>query len=112
MAYSAAKDELIKYTPGELKSFYLYSYEWIDNLHFTLSPDLFLANANEYIQIAKELFLEAGWYGDGSIELIWIPPFMFADSITNENTLGILIWHVKQTEDGISWILSPRELYL
>lgn len=112
MAYSVKKDELVKYAPSELKNFHLYSYEWIDNLHFTLPPHLFLANASEYIQVAKELFSKAGWDGDGQVQLIWIPPFMFSDFANNEDAFGILIWHVKQTEDGISWLLSPRELPL
>ncbi|MEC5146973.1 DUF2528 domain-containing protein [Chitinophaga sp. 212800010-3] len=86
------------------------AYEWIDNLNFTINPEDCLKNADEYISIAKEMFLNAGWEGDGEIELMWIPPFMLPDMQTAEFTVGVTIWHVKQIEDGISWLLSPIKL--
>lgn len=86
------------------------SYEWIDNLNFTINPEECLENAEEYISVAKEMFLDAGWNGDGEVELMWIPPFMFKDVQIKEFTIGITIWHVKQLEDGISWLLSPISL--
>lgn len=110
MAYSIKKEELINYPPETLRTFIRTGYEWIDNLNFTLRPADCLSNAEPYIEIAKEIFLEEGWYGDGEIELMWIPPFMLPYTGTRESFLGIVIWHVKQEEDGISWILSPIEL--
>lgn len=101
---------LIKYPPSELDSFELIMYEWIDNLNFTLNPKDSLDNAKQYVQKAKDRFLNAGWSGDGEIELMWIPPFMFKGIRTQEFTDGVIIWHVKQKEDGISWILSPIKL--
>ena len=41
---------------------------------------------------------------------MWIPPFMFKGVRTKEFTVGVTIWHVKQREDGFSWILSPIQL--
>jgi hypothetical protein len=111
MAYSIKKEEAIKYEPNELRSFHLFTHEWIDNLNFTFKPHDFLPNANPYIQVAEELFRDAGWNGDGEIQLIWVPPFMLSAGFTlSEEALGIVIWHVKQEEDGISWLLSPKEL--
>lgn len=110
MAYTRNIKEIIHYPPSKLDTFELISYEWIDNLNFTLNPNEYLENAEDYIKIAKERFLKAGWYGDGEIELMWIPPFMFKGIRTEEFTNGIIIWHVKQEEDGISWILSPIKL--
>ena len=104
------KSKIIKYNPETLRTFEVILYEWIDNLCFTIDPKECLENSEEYICIAKELFLKAGWDGDGEIELIWIPPFMLKSSHTLESFLGIVIWHVKQLEDGISWILTPIEL--
>jgi len=104
------KKEIINYPPETLRSFIVYMYEWIDNLNFTIAPEDCLGNANEYISIAKELFLEAGWEGDGQIELMWIPPFMLKREPTENYTYGVTIWHVKQLEDGISWLLSPIEI--
>ncbi len=106
MAYSIEKNEIIKYPPEDLKTFTVDCYEWIDNLNFTLKPSECIANYKDYIEIAKQMFLDAGWYGDGEIELMWIPPFAIkSDKI--EPNIGLTIWHVKQIEDGISWILSP-----
>ncbi|GAA3783564.1 hypothetical protein [Flavobacterium ginsengiterrae] len=110
MSYTIKKEEVIQYNPDELKSFNLYIYEWIDNLHFALDPKLFLNNAEEYITEAKKLFKKAGWHGDGEIQLIWIPPFMYSDYGFGELSKGFVIWHVKQESDGISWILSPDKI--
>jgi hypothetical protein len=110
MAYSINLKEMISYPPEQLKTFRLTMYEWIDNLNFTMDPAKCLDNADEYIAVAKALFLEAGWAGDGEIELIWIPPFMFRGTRIPEFTVGVIIWHVKQDNDGLSWILTPVEL--
>ena len=104
------KTKIIDYSPEELEAFEVYSYEWIDNLNFTLNPEDCLLNPEEYIKVVKERFLEAGWDGDGEIELMWIPPFMFKGLRNSEFTSGVTVWHVKQLEDGISWILSPESL--
>lgn len=110
MAYSIKKEDVIKYPPSELYTYRLIIHEWIDNLNFMFSPKDFLSNSEEYIQVAKELFKKAGWQGDGEIELIWIPPFVFSSGFTSgEEAFGIIVWHVKQQSDGISWLLSPRE---
>ncbi|WP_299435614.1 hypothetical protein [uncultured Aquimarina sp.] len=116
MAYTIKKTEIIDYSPASLKDFELLMYEYIDNLHFTLNPKECLKNADEYIAIAKERFLKSGWAGDGNIELIWVPPFMLKDqngkTLYWEKTKGIIVWHVKQESDGISWLLIPSELKL
>ncbi len=104
------KGKIITYPPETLRTFNVEAYEWIDNLNFTISPEACLENADEYINIAKEIFLDAGWDGDGEIELMWIPPFMLHGMVTKDITHGITIWHVKQEEDGISWLLSPIKL--
>jgi hypothetical protein len=104
------RKNIIKYPPEMLKSFEVCDYEWIDNLNFTIDPKECLDNFEEYVKIAKERFLEAGWDGDGEIELMWIPPFMFKGVRTEKFTVGVTIWHVKQKEDGFSWLLSPMKL--
>jgi hypothetical protein len=104
------KTKIINYPPETLRTFRVQMYEWIDNLNFTINPEECLENAGEYISIARKMFLDAGWYGDGKIELMWIPPFMFQGERTEEFTIGVTIWHVKQKEDGISWLLSPVQL--
>jgi len=78
MAYSISKADVIKYSPNELRNFNLFTHEYIDNLNFTFPVSDFLPNANEYIAVAEELFREAGWYGDGEVRLMWVPPFMLS----------------------------------
>ncbi|SFN49536.1 hypothetical protein SAMN05428949_3031 [Chitinophaga sp. YR627] len=104
------KSKIITYPPETLRSFSVEAYQWIDNLNFTIDPAACLNNPEEYLSIARELFLDAGWDGDGKIELMWIPPFMLKSSLTMELTVGITIWHVKQLEDGVSWLLSPNKI--
>jgi hypothetical protein len=103
------KKQIVTYSPETLRTFIVYTYEWIDNLNFTLDPKDCLENYHEYTDIVKGMFLDAGWDGDGTIELMWIPPFMLEQQMSN-NTLGVVVWHVKQLEDGISWILHPESL--
>jgi hypothetical protein len=110
MSSQRDKSKIITYPPETLRTFNVEAYEWIDNLNFTISPEECLENADEYSNIAKEIFLDAGWDGDGEIELMWIPPFLLHGMVTRDITVGITIWHVKQKEDGISWLLSPIKL--
>lgn len=109
MSYSISKEDIINYPAQDLYQFHAYMFEWIDNLNFTLDPCDVLSDANSYIDTAKHLFSEMGWDGNGQIRLMWIPPFMFG-SKCNIPSVGITIWHVKQQEDGLSWILSPTKL--
>ena len=76
------KSKIITYPPETLRTFSVQAYQWIDNLNFTINPEGCLKNAEEYIRIAREIFLDAGWDGDGKIELMWIPPFMLRRSLT------------------------------
>ena len=103
------KKKIIDYPPEKLRTFKVTSYEWIDNLCFTIQPEECIINAEEYVSFAKKMFLEHGWAGDGIVELMWIPPFVFDKVESAPSTMGITIWHVKQKEDGISWILYPGE---
>jgi len=90
------RTKIIDYSPEILKTFQVIMYEWIDNLCFTIDPGECLTNAQDYLAIATEMFEEAGWNGDGVIELMWIPPFMFNGPRTKDFTVGVTVWHVKQ----------------
>ena len=109
MAYSIVKERIINYSPADLRGFFVYGYEWIDNLLFLRDPKEFLDSPEQYVESAKELFLEAGWEGDGEVMLLWIPPFAFPLGIGIPPE-GITTWHVKQENDGVSFIISPIEL--
>ena len=113
MAYTIPKNEVIDYPASALREFRIYCYEWIDDLHFIRPPEEFLPPLEErlesYLKVVRERFSEAGWHGDGDIGLLWLPPFVFPLSL-KINPPGILLWHVKQEENGVSWLLSPIEL--
>ena len=109
MSYSIPASQVIEYTPEAMASFPVYAYEWIDNLHFVLRPERFLSDPSPYIEAARAAFLDAGWDGDGEIGLLWLPRFVFPLAHPS-SWVGVAAWHVKQLEDGISWLLSPIEL--
>jgi hypothetical protein len=107
MSFTIDKTKVITYAPSALRDFHVYGYGWIDNLHFVRPLREFIADPAEHVQVAKERFLAAGWDGDGRIGLLWLPPFVFPQEVSPE---GIVVWHVKQIEDGTSWLLSPVPL--
>lgn len=112
-SYSLRAQAVIDYPPEAIQDFQGYLYEWVDNLNFALDPKELLENPEPYLKVAKEKFLKAGWQGDGDIQLMWIPPFaQQADELESYDDFynGVTVWHVKQFQDGFSWILSPKEL--
>jgi len=113
MAYSIPKSATLKYPAEELRHFHVYGFEWIDNLHFIQPVEAFLANSRDaaegYLRIARDCFLTAGWKGDGEIGLLWLPPFAFPLELGIPPE-GIILWHVKQEDDGVSFLLSPIPL--
>lgn len=113
MSYTIPKHEVIEYPARALRDFHVYGYEWIDELHFIRPPEEFFVEHEDplerYLAVVRERFAAAGWDGDGSIGLLWLPPFVFPLSLRIHPT-GVLVWHVKQKEDGVSWLLSPIQL--
>ncbi|MBX3163056.1 MAG: hypothetical protein KF900_01130 [Bacteroidetes bacterium] len=110
MSYTINKKDIFPYTKEDLKSFSVYLYEWVDNLHFTLSLKDCIDNYSDIEKTAEQIFLNAGWHGDGEIKFMWLPPFTLPNDIKHKTTHGITILHVKQKEDGLSWLLSPIPL--
>jgi len=104
---------------NNLEKWHVYSYCFLDDLTFIQNPisvnrdwknnSLFLGvnNLDEVMEEVKQRFLQEGWEGDGEIGLIWIPPFV---DIGSDDTYGTYIWHVKQQNNGVSWLLSPIKL--
>lgn len=95
----------------DVKNFFVYRYHFIDNSSFITPAVSFLKkndylDADKYINAVKQLFLANGWEGDGEIGVIWIPPFIGID----EDTYGFALWHVKQLNNGTSWLASPKKL--
>lgn len=109
-AFSVPKKKVIRYPPEALTSFNAYGFEWIDNLHFLEDPAGFIdGDPAPYVAKAKLLFLELGWQGDGAVQLLWLPSFVFPLAL-KVHTEGLVLWHVKQVADGVSFILSPIPL--
>jgi hypothetical protein len=100
-----------------VKNFFVYQYQHLDDLTGILTPTEVYRNlgdligedieVDDLVKEVKKLLLKNGWEGDGEIGLIWLPPFV---DVGIEDTFGIYIWHVKQKNNGISWLASPVEL--
>lgn len=100
------------------QNLYVYIYEWVDD-------DTFLKEINFeddpicYRLICQKLY-DAGWDGTGAIKMLWLPPFViqpildepigYGFNILNFWTKGLILWHVKQQKDGLSFILSLKKL--
>ncbi|AQR69632.1 hypothetical protein BZG29_15815 [Janthinobacterium sp. LM6] len=104
--------KVIDYAPEKMRAFHAYGYEHIDCRQFALAPEAVLGmreQALPYIDEASRHFYALGWQGDGEVELLWLPPFVFPLSM-RVPTQGIVIWHVKQERDGVSFLVSPIPL--
>ena len=106
-AFTLPAEDVISYEPSELEIYQAYGFEWIDNLHFLQDPAMFLGQRSvEYIKTAEACFRQIGWQGDGEVNLLWLPPFVFPLELRIPPE-GVVVWHVKQVEDGVSYLLSP-----
>lgn len=93
-----------------VKHWRLYSYEYLDDLSFMpLARDLFDGwdEGKKIVDEVEERLKKFGWDGDGELQVMWLPPFAGAGP---QNNFGCYALHVKQIEDGISWIASPYAL--
>ncbi len=109
-AFTIPASAVVTYSPSDLRSFFAYGFEWIDNFHFLREPSAFLGDkAADYKEVAAARFKEMNWAGDGEIILLWLPPFVFPLELKVPPE-GIVVWHVKQEEDGVSYLLSPIPL--
>jgi hypothetical protein len=109
-AFTIPAAAVVTYAPTDLQSFFAYGFEWIDNFHFLREPSIFLGDkAREYECAAAARFKEVGWAGDGDVNLLWLPPFVFPLELRIAPE-GVVLWHVKQQEDGVSYLLSPIPL--
>jgi hypothetical protein len=96
--------------------YYVYAYEHVDDNSMMLSLDeykqqyLSQSSSKEFDrhleEVIKPLFRKAGWEGDGEIQMTWIPPFCTSYYMTS----GFFVYHVKQRNNGTSYIYSPHEL--
>ena len=90
--------------------YHIYSYEWIDRLSGFEDAEEFLSGwalKDAFLNQMRDRFKSAGWQGDGQFQILWLPPFTAKDAPTT----GYYILHVKQSDDGISWIASRYQIY-
>lgn len=108
MSYTIAPEQVIDYPPERLRELHGSVVEYIDNRVFMLDPGQLVGEpaAQAYRETAAGMFTALGWQGDGRIELLWLPAFVFPLS-EHVADVGVGVWHVKQDEDGISYLLSP-----
>ena len=98
--------------PEELGKLFVYRYEHLDDLSFVRRPeDVYMDMGPDALEqrraTVRAALLSAGWEGDGDLGLIWLPPFV---DIGEEDTWGTYLWHVKQSNNGTSWIASECPL--
>jgi len=98
--------------PEGVKDFFTYSYEHLDDISFMKAPEaVFEDEPLGSRAVLKEAvgarLREAGWEGDGQLEVFWLPPF--AD-VGIEDTWGTYVWCVKQDNNGTSWLACKYAL--
>ncbi|MDX6158390.1 hypothetical protein SIA70_20075 [Bacillus subtilis] len=89
---------------GSPKKWFVFKYEHIDYLD-NIRP-IEKDRNEEFLEELKQLFKNEGWEGDGEIGEIWLPPFL----LSSANSVGHWVYHVKQQNNGTSFIASS--LYL
>jgi hypothetical protein len=87
----------------------VFEFTFIDNPEYFQKPEDYISNPNDrkaVIAKVEAAFKKSGWEGDGEIGLIWIPPFMYNPALDEDpgQLFGTLVWHVKQYNNGISFL--------
>lgn len=95
-----------------IQAYYTYEYTFLDDLQFIKAPEDASTDEDpdrisDVVEAVRRKFLEVGWEGDGEIGILWLPPFVEAGV---EDTWGTYVWHVKQSNNGISFLASPYPL--
>ena len=99
-------------SPEHASKLNVYQYHFLDDLSFLRSPhEVFTESAkgeiDAYLAALRHRLTSAGWEGDGKFGIIWFPPFV---DIGIEDTWGIYVWHVKQSNNGTSWLATDENL--
>lgn len=99
-------------TQDTISRYHIYVYTFLDDLSFIQDPfacfqDEDSTDISDAIHLVGEKFKEYGWEGDGTIGVIWLPPFV---DVGIHDTHGNYIWHVKQYNNGISFLACDTAL--
>lgn len=96
--------------PSAVDGYYVYHYQHLDSLGYMEDAETILEgepNGEEILDRVRRKLLDEGWEGDGKLQLLWLPPFLGAGV---QDTYGVCVWHVKQMNNGTSWLVSPVPL--
>jgi hypothetical protein len=96
--------------PSIVDEYFVYWYYHLDTLVYMHDATTILKqhpSGEMLISRIKSHLSNHGWEGDGVLQLLWLPPFVGAGI---EDTWGICVWHVKQSNNGTSWLASPVPL--
>ncbi len=74
----------------------------------TMGPEEYEQEEHKLRAELKDLFLDAGWEGDGEINCIFIPSCF----VGRQDGWCETIYHVKQDNNGTSWLAIPNHLKL
>jgi hypothetical protein len=90
-----------------MRNVYVISYEHVDYCH-AIADQKELTALSDALPCNKEnaaiVFKAMGWEGDGTLGIIWVPPFMLKET----DCYGLHVWHVKQSNNGTSWICASE----
>lgn len=94
---------------NQIQDFYVYEYTFLDDLSYVQPIENYqnITGIKDYKNEFKKLFIEHGWEGDGELGVIWLPPFI---GVGAEDTFGHYIIHVKQSNNGTSFLASDEPL--
>ena len=96
--------------PVDLEIWHCYGFEYVDELSFMPKASEALKDwnsAEQVIQAVSKKFDWMGWEGDGDIQLMWLPPFV---KIGPYNDFGSYLFFVKQSNDGVAYLISRHKL--
>ena len=102
------EDQLLR--PEIVDAFKTYHYEHVDLLDLMpAAADVLegLPGASALLDKVREVLAGAGWEGDGTVRILWLPPFI---EPAYEDGWGIPVWFVKQSNNGTAFLASPVEL--
>jgi hypothetical protein len=94
-------------TPECARNYHYYAFEYLDDLAFMPPAKEVFGSWRHGEALLTEVgakMKSLGWEGDGEFQVLWLPPFAGAGRHDNFGSYSL---HVKQRNDGISWIASP-----
>ncbi|WP_309398656.1 hypothetical protein [Cerasicoccus maritimus] len=90
-------------TLDDFPRYHVYFFEWIDRLTSFEDAEEALDGwslKGAFLNHFMHRFQKAGWNGSGNKQILWLPPF----SGVGAPSKGFYVFHIKQKEDGISWL--------